>query len=252
MNVAGVVLAAGGSTRFGQPKQLLDWNGIPLVAHVADVALEAGLSPVVVVLGHAAEEVRTALAGRPVHLATNWRWEDGLSTSVQTGLGALPPDTDAAIFLQCDQPRVTPGLLRQLVARFEETGAPIVCPVHRGQRASPTLIARPLFRELAGVTGDQGGRALILCHLDVVETVGVDDPDLLADVDTPEEYARPREPYAPAPAAAVPAPIRDLLLDVARGRPPRRSPVRPGGGDGGPGRPGRPSPRPVRGRGDGR
>jgi 4-nitrophenyl phosphatase len=214
MNVAGVVLAAGGSTRFGQPKQLLDWNGIPLVAHVADVALEAGLAPVVVVLGHAAEEVRAALAGRPVHIATNWRWEDGLSTSVQTGLSALPPDTDAAVFLQCDQPRVTPGLLRQVIARFRETGAPIVCPVHQGQRASPTLIARPFFRELAGVTGDQGGRALILRHPDAVETVEVDDPDLLADVDTPEEYARLRERYAPPPTASFLASVRHLIVDM--------------------------------------
>ncbi|MBC7228058.1 MAG: HAD-IIA family hydrolase [Thermoflexales bacterium] len=215
MNVAGVVLAAGGSTRFGRPKQLLDWNGIPMVAHVADVALAAELSPVVVVLGHSAEEIQAALAGRPVRIATNWRWEEGLSTSVQTGLGALPPDTDAAIFLQCDQPLITPDLLRRLVTRFQETGAPIVCLVYESRRASPTLFARPLFRELAGVTGDQGGRALILRHPQSVETVEVDDPDLLADVDTPEEYERLRARYgAPPPAASLLAPVRHLIVDM--------------------------------------
>ncbi len=215
MRVAGVILAAGGSTRFGRPKQLLDWNGIPLVAHVADVALAAELSPVVVVLGHSAEDVRAALAGRPVSIATNWRWEEGMSTSVQTGLGALPPDTDAAVFLQCDQPLVPPDLLRRLVARFGETGAPIVCPVYRGRRASPTLFARPLFPELSRVTGDQGGRALILRHPEAVETVEVDDPDLLADVDTPEEYERLRARYgAPPPARLLLASVRHLIVDM--------------------------------------
>ncbi|MGQ9718044.1 MAG: HAD-IIA family hydrolase [Anaerolineae bacterium] len=214
MNVAGVILAAGGSTRFGRPKQLLNWNGIPLVAHVANVALEAELSPVVVVLGHAAEEVQAALAGRPVRIATNWRWEEGLSTSVQTGLSALPPHTDAAIFLPCDQPLITPALLRRLIARFQETGAPIVCPVYQGRHASPTLFARPLFPELARVTGDQGGRALILRHPDAVETVDVDDPDLLADVDTPEAYARMQERHAPPPTPSFLAAIRSLIVDM--------------------------------------
>lgn len=215
MNIAGVILAAGGSTRFGRPKQLLDWQGIPLVAHVADVALTAGLSPLVVVLGHAAEEVRAALTGRPVQIATNWHWEEGLSTSVRIGLGALPPDTDAAVFLQCDQPLISPDLLRRLAARFEETGALIVCPAYRGQRTSPALFARPLFRELAGVTGDQGGRALILRHPDSVETVEVEDPDLLADVDTPEEYERLRARYGvPPPADALLASIRHLIVDM--------------------------------------
>ncbi|MCS7178965.1 MAG: HAD-IIA family hydrolase [Anaerolineae bacterium] len=214
MNVAGVLLAAGGSTRFGQPKQLLEWNGVPMVAHVADGALEAGLSPVVAVLGHAAQEVQKALAGRPVRIATNWRWEEGLSTSIQAGLSVLPPETDAAVFLQCDQPLVTPDLLRRLVARFEETGAPIVCPAVQGQCTPPALFARSLFRELAGLTGDQGGRVLLLRYLDQVETVEVEDPDLLADLDTPEEYERLRKRYTPPSAAAVLASIHYLIVDM--------------------------------------
>lgn len=190
--VAGIILAAGASTRFGQPKQLLDWDGVPLLTHVADEALAAGLAPVIVVLGSQAEAVREALGERLVHAVMNWRWSEGLSTSVQVGLIALPPQTEAAILMQCDQPLLTADLLRTLVTRFEETGAAIVHPTHAGRRGTPTLFARRLFPELAAVSGDQGGRALIACHVGEVATVEVADPDVLADVDTPVDFERLR------------------------------------------------------------
>jgi len=189
-NIAIVILAAGGSSRFGRPKQLLDWGGAPLVAHAADVALDAGLGPVVVVLGCQAQAARAALGARPVQVAMNWRWEEGLSTSVQVGLAALPPETDAAILMQCDQPLLTAELLRALTARCEETGAAIVHPVHAGRRGTPTLFARSLFPELAAVTGDLGGRAVIAHHPDAVAAVEVAEPDVLADIDVPEDYER--------------------------------------------------------------
>jgi 4-nitrophenyl phosphatase len=190
--VAGIILAAGASTRFGRPKQLLDWGGVPLLAHVADEALAAGLAPVIVVLGSQAEAAREALGERLVHAVMNWRWSEGLSTSVQVGLIALPPQTEAAILMQCDQPLLTADLLRTLVARFEETGAAIVHPAHAGRRGTPTLFARRLFPELAAVSGDQGGRALIARHVGEVATVEVADPDVLADVDTPADFERLR------------------------------------------------------------
>lgn len=188
--IAAVILAAGASTRFGRPKQLLDWGSAPLAAHVADVALSAGLAPVLVVLGCQAEAVHAALSRRPVQIVMNWRWQEGMSTSVQIGLASLPPETEAAIFLQCDQPLITADLLRALVARFEETGAPIVHPTHAGQRSTPALFARRLFPELAAVAGDEGGRSLIARYAGDVAAVEVADPDALADVDTPADYAR--------------------------------------------------------------
>jgi 4-nitrophenyl phosphatase len=190
--VAGIILAAGASTRFGRPKQLLDWGGVPLLGHAAGEALAAGLAPVIVVLGSQAEAVREALGEWPVHAVMNWRWGEGLSTSVQVGLMALPPQAEAAILVQCDQPLLTADLLRTLVARFEETGAAIVHPTHAGRRGTPTMFARRLFPELAAVSGDQGGRALIARHAGEVATVEVSDPDLLADVDTPADFERLR------------------------------------------------------------
>jgi 4-nitrophenyl phosphatase len=109
---------------------------------------------------------------------------------VQVGLAALSPPVEAAVFLQCDQPLVTPELLRALVARFEETGAPIVHPTHAGRRGTPVLFASSLFSELAAISGDEGGRSVVARHADEVATFEVADPDVLADVDTPADYER--------------------------------------------------------------
>ncbi len=217
-DIAAIILAAGGSTRFGRPKQLLDWNGVPLVAHVADQALAAGLTPVIVVLGCQAEAVRAALGARPVQTAMNWRWEAGLGTSLQAGLAALPPETEAAVFLQCDQPLVGAALLRALVSRFVEGRASIVHPVHAGQRSTPVLFARRLFPELAALGGEEGGRAIMARHPDEVTVVQVADADMLADIDTPEDY----ECLVPsaerrAPGANCKSPIanlRSLIVDM--------------------------------------
>lgn len=215
--IPGVLLAAGASTRFGECKQLLGWEGRPLVVHAADTALEAALEPVIVVLGCQADEIHAALQSQPVQTVMNWRWQEGMSTSVRTGLAALPPEADGAIFLQSDQPLVTPDLLRALVARFEETDAPIVHPTRRGERSTPVLFARRLFPELAAVTGDEGGRGLIARHADDVVTVEVDDPDVLADVDTPQDYDQLLEvsgsAFNPKPETVL-SRIRHLIIDM--------------------------------------
>jgi 4-nitrophenyl phosphatase len=191
--IAAVILAAGASKRFGQAKQLLDWQGTPMVTHIAEVARCAGLTPVIVVIGCQATEVSDALDSgglQQVRTVMNWQWEEGLSTSVRVGLSALPPETEAAIFLQCDQPLITADLLEALVARSRETGAAIVYPMHAGQRHSPALIARRFFRELAGVTGDEGGRSVIAAHPDAVASVEIADQDIVTDIDAPADYAR--------------------------------------------------------------
>ena len=190
--IAAVILAAGASTRFGGPKQLLDWNGTPLLAHVADIALAAGLHPVIAVLGCQAEAAGATLDTRPVQAVMNWRWERGLSTSVETGLTALPPETRAAVFLQCDQPLITPDLVQNLVDCFEKTEALIVHPTCAGQRSTPVLFSHRLFPELAAIRGDEGGRSLIDRHAKDVATVEIADPDMLADIDTPADYAKAR------------------------------------------------------------
>lgn len=188
--IAAIILAAGASERFGQPKMLLDWRGKPLIAHVADVVLALPARPVVVVVGAQAQEIRSTLGDRPVQIVANPNWREGMSTSIRVGLAALSPDVAGALFILGDQPKITRELLARLVARFRETGAPIVEPRCGKRPGTPTLFAREMFGELAQITGDRGGRSLINEHMDRVAVVQVDDPSTLQDIDTPEDYGQ--------------------------------------------------------------
>lgn len=213
MAIAAVILAAGGSSRFGQPKQLLTWEGRPMVAHVADVAWTADLSPMMVVVGAEAEAVTQALAGRPVQVLTNYRWEEGISTSLALGVAALPREVEAAVFLQADQPLLTPEVLRALVARYRESTASIVVPTVAGERRSPVLFARALFPELARLRGDVGGRALFSAYPHHLAEMPWPEAEPFTDVDTPETYARLLARPRPQPEARLRA-VRGVICDM--------------------------------------
>jgi molybdenum cofactor cytidylyltransferase len=192
--VVGIILAAGGSTRMGTPKQLLDWQGQPLVCHAVQTALQAGLKPVVVVVGAHGQAVRQALGdldGRDLLIVDNPNWAAGQSTSVTAGLQALPDSSGAAVFLLCDQPMVTPGLVRSLVERHTETLASIVAPLVDGQRGNPVLFDRRTFPDLSALTGDTGGRALFARY--PVNWLPWHDRSALADIDTLDDYRRMQE-----------------------------------------------------------
>jgi molybdenum cofactor cytidylyltransferase len=186
--VAGVILAAGGAQRMGQPKQVLIWHGQPLVRHVARAALEGGLDPVVVVTGNAAEQVRAAVEGLPILVANNPEWQAGQSSSVKIGLHALPAETGAAVFLLADQPQTPAGLIASLVETHAGTLSPLVAPLVQGQRANPVLLDRVTFSDLFSLSGDQGGRALFARY--PVQWVPWHDSSILEDIDTPEDYQR--------------------------------------------------------------
>jgi len=188
--VAAVVLAAGASERFGQPKQLLPWAGSTLLSHVVDRALASQADPVVVVLGHQAEACRAALGDRPVTVVVNPDWAQGQSTSVRVGLAALPSGVGAVLFLLADQPGVTPAIINALIERHRSTLAPVVWPEYEGRRGNPVLFDRDTFRQLAQVTGDTGGRPVLQAHADRAQRVPVSDPGVLFDIDAPEDYSR--------------------------------------------------------------
>ena len=187
--IAGIILAAGEARRFGSPKQVLPWEGVPLVRRAALVAIEAGLEPVVVVTGAHAEQVRPALDGLPVILAHNPDWKAGQSTSLQTGLHLLPSETGATVFLLADQPYVGVDLLQALVNVHAATLAPLVAPRVGERRANPVLFDRMAFPDLMTLQGDTGGRALFSePYRYPVAWREWEDPAILFDIDAPQDY----------------------------------------------------------------
>jgi molybdenum cofactor cytidylyltransferase len=186
--IAGLVLAAGRSTRMGGPNKLLEEiNGKPLVRIVAEHALASRAKPVIVVTGHQRERVEHALAGLPVTFAHNPDFADGLSTSLKAGIKAVPADADGAIVTLGDMPQVSATLIDRLIAAFDpERGALVVIPTIDGKRGNPVLWARRFFSDLLAVEGDIGARHLISGYAEAVTEVPVEDAAALTDVDTPE------------------------------------------------------------------
>ena len=186
--VAAVVLAAGASSRMGRPKQLLDWDGRPLVRAAAEVALAARLDPLLVVIGGAQAQVADALVGLPVRTIVNPDYAAGQSTSLRAGIAALGQDADAVMVLLGDQPFVTVAIVERLVAEWRASGAVIVAPTYAGERGNPVLFDRSMFPELLSIQGDQGARAVLAADRARVRLVAFDDPRPLTDIDTPEDY----------------------------------------------------------------
>lgn len=195
--VAGIVAAAGSSSRMGRRnKLLLEVAGEAMVRRVASTALQGGLDPVTVVTGHDRESVEAVLAGLPCRLVHNPDHAEGLHTSVAAGIAHAAPDPRtqpaAAVVLLADMPLATPEMLRAIVARHRETGALAVASRYPGgQTAPPVLYDRSLFDELAALDAG-GGRALLRRHR--ARAVQIEWPAEAAwDVDWPEDYERVRE-----------------------------------------------------------
>jgi len=186
--IAGLVLAAGRSTRMGGPNKLLEEiGGRPLVRIAADQLIASQARPVIVVTGHQRERVEHALAGLPVTFAHNADFSEGLSTSLKAGIKSVPADVDGAIVTLGDMPQVSAKLIDRLIAAFDpERGALVVVPTLEGKRGNPVLWSRRFFPDLMMIDGDVGARHLIGSYPEAVAEVPVEDAAALTDVDTPE------------------------------------------------------------------
>ena len=187
-NIAALVLGAGKSSRMGGPNKLLaEIAGRSLVRIVVEEALASRAHPVIVVTGHQRERVEAVLAGLPIAFVHNPHFADGLGTSLKTGIGALPADTDGVIVCLGDMPQVDAKLIDRLIEAFDpEGGALVVVPTIDGKRGNPVVWSRRFFPDLMTVEGDVGARHLIGRYSEVVAEVPLTGTAALTDVDTPE------------------------------------------------------------------
>lgn len=191
MAIAGIVLAAGSATRMGQNKLLLPVGDEGLLRRAVRAAIEGGLDPVLVVLGHEAERAQGELAGLGSAVVLNPRYALGMNTSLDSGVAAVPPEATAAVVLLGDMPFVTAPMIRTVVARHREGGAPLVASRYGAVPAPPTLYARVLFAELRGGEGEGRGREVVRRHAD--EVAWVEWPaSALEDVDETDDLERAR------------------------------------------------------------
>jgi molybdenum cofactor cytidylyltransferase len=191
-HVAGLVLAAGRSSRMGAlNKLLIEVDGKPMVRHAVDAVLAAQLAPVIVVTGHEHEKVEAVLQGLPLKLIHNRDFLDGLSTSLRRGLAALPEDCDGVLVALGDMPRVGAQDIAALVNAFNPVeGRSIIVPTWHGKRGNPVLLGRRFFAELRQIDGDAGARRLIAANPEAVAEVEMTGDGVLTDIDTPQALAR--------------------------------------------------------------
>ncbi len=193
MVTAALVLAGGGSRRFGRPKQLAYWRGKPLLAHVVtQVRGWPQVDAVYVVLGAVAEQIMETVDLGDVAVIENLEWREGVASSLRSGLDFLIGErlVDQALVVLGDQPNVPGDVVPRLLEARKQSRRPVVIPRYRRTRGHPVLVHRSLWPALVtGLSGDQGARNLFLSHPEWVEEVRVE-AEPPGDVDTPEDLRR--------------------------------------------------------------
>ncbi len=187
MTLAGLLLAAGGATRFGSPKVLASYRGELLVRRAVHLLGPRCPGGVHVVVGASSDVVRASLLAERVTLVDNPDWPRGLSTSLTRGVASLPPPVDAVLILLCDQPAVTPEDLDALIAAWRVEPELIAAASFSDRLGAPVIMPRTFWPQLAALRGDQGARSLLEWHS---EHTAVVMPHAALDVDTPEDLAR--------------------------------------------------------------
>ncbi len=187
--VAGIVLAAGTSSRLGRNKLLVELGGEPVVRRTGRNAIEGGLAPVLVVLGFEADRVREALAGLACELVDNPDYGLGINRSLQVGLAAVPPAAAAAVVLLADMPLVTGAMIADVVRAYRRSHAPLVFSQYGKSQAPPTLYDRSLFGEFEECQGEGAGKRVVERHRHAAVSIAFP-PDALVDLDRPDDYRR--------------------------------------------------------------
>ena len=197
MSVAAVVLAAGGSTRFGKPKQFALFQDETFIRRIVIAAIEAGCAPVVVVTGENSTQVTLELAGLSVSIAMNPGWSSGVGSSIRVGVQRamdLAAEVGASLLLTCDQPFINAAVLAQLIQLRLTSRKPIVASAYAGTLGIPALFDRSCFPDLLRLKGDSGAKGIILARPH--DVTSFDFPSGEIDIDTAADYKKLDQPLA--------------------------------------------------------
>ena len=189
--IGGMLLAAGGSSRLGEAKQLVQFQGKTLIHRAAETLVDSQCDPVVVVLGAEIVESTSEIADLPVNICINEDWRSGMSSSIKAGLEEIlliEPDLGAVIITLCDQPHVTTVNIELMITEFQRTASPIVAAQYGETVGVPALFSKELFNELIELNGDKGARQIIRDRLPFVKTIEID--KAAVDIDVPDDVAR--------------------------------------------------------------
>jgi molybdenum cofactor cytidylyltransferase len=187
--IGAIILAAGESSRLGKAKQLLPFKGMNLLQHATQVALDADVSPIVVVLGASYDVIRNELKHFQVNIIENKEWQKGMASSIKTGLlqiQELSPDLAGVFIMVCDQPYVNPHLLRKMRLAWQNSGKGIVACAYGNTAGTPALFSKNYFEELLQLKGQEGAKKLISAYQSFLSLI----PFALGqvDIDTEEDY----------------------------------------------------------------
>jgi len=190
MNNTGIIiLAAGGSSRFGKIKQLLPFNGKTLLQHVIDQASKSGAQPIVVITGANAAKVSASIAYSKVNIVINENWQEGMASGIVAGVQKIVSLNDSIkkiIVAVCDQPFVTSALFEQLDQMQNKSGKPIVACTYADTIGTPALFATKYFNQLLSLTGDEGAKKILKNNSEDVATVDFLKGEI--DIDTQKDY----------------------------------------------------------------
>ncbi len=185
MKVGAVILAAGKASRFGSPKQLLEFKGETLIDRACRTAMEAGCQPVLRVLGSHGEKIIARPCPDRVETFVHPAWEEGMGSSLAAGVSRLlelAPDLDGIFVLLADQPMIAPSLLKTMILELQKTS--VVWCIQSNITGPPALFARIHFEELLALRGDRGAKAVAKNH----EAATVAFPRARWDIDSPEAW----------------------------------------------------------------